>query len=382
MRVTFVLPFTSVEGGSRVVAIYAEKLAARGHEVTVVSCGARPRRLRHRVKEWALRAARGQFQSPSSPTHFDHVPHLHRVIPGSGPIRPRDVPDGDVIVATWWETAEWVREMPRSKGAKVHLIQHDERVFSDDPSKKARVAATWGFDGFSRIVVSGWLQELGREEFGVETTLIGNAVDTDLFDAPPRQRNQRPAVGLMYHARPFKGTDISLRAYAMARARVPELRLLAFGPEPELPQLPLPPGTDLLVMPPQAKIAEFYRSCDAYLFGSRCEGFGLPILEAMACRTPVIGTPTGAAPELISEGGGILVKPQDPESMADAIMEIATMPPSRWVEMSDAAYATARRHSWERCTHEFEAALRRAAISRSGGSAVLVPESPAAAVVE
>ena len=380
MRVTFVLPFTSVEGGSRVVAIYAEKLAARGHEVTVVSCGARPRRLRHRVKDWAIRTARGQLRAPPTPTHFEHLGHLHRVVPGAGPIRSRDVPDADVIVATWWETAEWVNEMPPSKGIKVHLVQHDERVFSNDPRKKARAAATWGFAGFFRIVVSRWLQDLARDEFGVNTTLIGNAVDTKLFDAPPRQRNAAPAVGLMYHAQRFKGTDISLRAFELAREKLPGLRLLAFGPEPEMPHLPLPPGAELLVTPPQPEIAKFYRSCDAYLFGSRCEGFGLPILEAMACRTPVIGTPTGAAPELIAEGGGILVQPEDPQSMADAIVEIVTMPAVRWREMSDAAYATARRHSWDACTDEFEQALREAVATSIRAGATVAPMPVNAAV--
>jgi len=44
----------------------------------------------------------------------------------------------------------------------------------------------------------------------------------------------------------------------------------------------------------------------------------LPILEAMACRTPVIGTPAGPAPELLGAGGGILVRPEDPADMAMA----------------------------------------------------------------
>lgn len=376
MRVTFVLPFTSVEGGSRVVAIYAEKLAARGHQVKVVSCAARPSRLRHRVKDLLQRASRGQLRGNRSPTHFDHLPHLHEAIRGAGPIRAHHVPDADVIVATWWETAEWVRDMPDSKGAKVHLIQHDERIFSEDPEKQARAAHTWRFDGFTRVVVARWLKELAENQFGVPATLVANAVDTSLFDAPPRQRNATPAVGLMYHARHFKGTDISLRAYEIARQQIPQLRLLGFGPEPEMPHLPLPDGAKLLVMPPQPQIAEFYRSCDAYLFGSRSEGFGLPILEAMACRTPVIGTPTGAAPELISQGGGILVKPEDPESMAQAIVRVARMPGEEWGRMSEAAFATARRHSWERCTDTFEAVLKAAAARQRAPAEPLTLEPP------
>ena len=321
------------------------------------------------MKEWFNRAASGRLKPEHLPTHFDHIPHLHRRIAGAGPIRARHLPDADVVIATWWETAEWVSELPRSKGAKVHLIQHDERVFSDDPSKQARAAATWSFPGFSRIVVARWLADLGRREFGVESTLINNAVDMELFNGPPRRRNPAPTFGLMYHAREFKGTDISLEAFRLAQQQAPSIRLKAFGPEPEMAHLPLPPGTPLEVMPPQPEIAAFYRSCDAYLFGSRSEGFGLPILEAMASRTPVIGTPTGAAPELIDEGGGLLVNMEDPRSMADAILELARMPEIRWQQMSEAAFASARKRSWDRATDALEAALARAAALTSQASA-------------
>ena len=37
-----------------------------------------------------------------------------------------DVPDGDLIIATWWETAEWVNALSPNKGAKVYFIQHHE----------------------------------------------------------------------------------------------------------------------------------------------------------------------------------------------------------------------------------------------------------------
>jgi len=93
---------------------------------------------------------------------------------------------------------------------------------------------------------------------------------------------------------------------------------------------------------------------------SRTEGFGLPILEAMACRTPVIATPVGAAPELIGPGGGRLVANEDPASMAEAIVDIARMPEFDWSAMSDCAYETATRYTWDDATEAFERALERA----------------------
>ncbi len=105
---------------------------------------------------------------------------------------------------------------------------------------------------------------------------------------------------------------------------------------------------------------EIYSKCDAWLFGSRSEGFGLPILEAMACRTPVIGTPTGAALDLLPKGGGLVVKPEDPEDMARAIEHICHLSEHNWQRMSNAAYSTAINYTWNDATTLFEAALQTA----------------------
>jgi glycosyltransferase involved in cell wall biosynthesis len=107
-------------------------------------------------------------------------------------------------------------------------------------------------------------------------------------------------------------------------------------------------------------IKEIYAQCDAWLFGSRTEGFGLPILEAMACRTPVIGTPTGAAPDLLAPGGGILVKPEDPQDMARAIEQICRMPDEEWRIRSRLAYTKAISYTWDDATDLFEVALNQA----------------------
>ena len=83
-------------------------------------------------------------------------------------------------------------------------------------------------------------------------------------------------------------------------------------------------------------------------------------IEAMACRTPVIGTPAGAAPQLLSGAGGILVAPESQHDMAKAIIRICTMSDQEWRTMSDAAYATATGYTWDDATDRFEAALVRA----------------------
>ena len=111
-----------------------------------------------------------------------------------------------------------------------------------------------------------------------------------------------------------------------------------------------------------------------WLFSSRSEGFGLPLLEAMACRTPVIATPAGAAPEVCAGGGGILVPIDDPADMARAIERVAGLPEAAWREMSDKAHATASRYTWDDATDRFEAALNRAVERSRQGELKVAPD--------
>jgi glycosyltransferase involved in cell wall biosynthesis len=132
--------------------------------------------------------------------------------------------------------------------------------------------------------------------------------------------------------------------------------------------MPLPKDAEFHLRAPESKLKELYGKCDVWLFGTRKEGFGLPILEAMACRTPVVGTPAGAAPELLEGGGGILVPMENPRAMADAILKVVSMPSPDWRALSDAAYATASRYTWDDATDQFEDALKRAAEHANGNS--------------
>ncbi|MCZ0899952.1 glycosyltransferase family 4 protein, partial [Microcoleus sp. HI-ES] len=207
--------------------------------------------------------------------------------------------------------------------------------------------------------ISEWLVELARTKYGDrQVSLAPPTVDTKQFYASPRNKQSVPTVGLMYSTVSWKGTDIALKAFSLAAEKIPNLRLVAFGTEAPSSELPLPANAEYVIQPDQDKIKDYYSKCDAWLLASRSEGFGLPIIEAMACRTPVISTPAGAAPEILSGGTGILVRPEDPEEMAKAIESICQLRNSQWQALSEAAYAKVNNYTWEDATDHFEAALK------------------------
>ena len=151
--------------------------------------------------------------------------------------------------------------------------------------------------------------------------LVPNSVDLDFFNAMERGRQSVPTVGFIYSPSHIKGCDIIIEALRKVRKVIPELRILVFGTSQPEKKLTLLPGTEYFTSPSQSKIVKIYSSCDFWLFGSRVEGFGLPILEAMACRTPVIATKAGAAPEILGQGGGRLVRDFDMLSLSENIID-------------------------------------------------------------
>lgn len=354
MKITFVCSsWVNLSGGVRVVSIYAEQLQKRGYEVFVVCPEKSQPSFTQQVK--SLLKGKGWISTKlTGKSHFDSLDVPRLVVTHSPPITDNDVPDADVVIATFWETAEWVSQLSASKGAKAYFIQHHE---VHDYIPKERAKATYRLP-LHKITISKWLQDLMKVDYDdTNVSLVFNSVDTKQFYAPPRHKQQTPTLGMLYSTTYWKGCSISLKAMEIVRQTFPNLQLITFGTDKPSAILPLPENTEYIYRPNQELIKEVYASCDAWLFASLLEGFGLPILEAMACRTPVIGTPAGAAPELICQGGGILVKSEDPEDMARAIIEIITMSNEKWQIMSDAAYKTATSYTWDDATDLFEEAL-------------------------
>lgn len=352
MKITFILPHAGLSGGIRVVAIYAERLKRRGHEVFVVSTPRKALTLKDKFK-YLIKAKKWPTNPKLKSSHFGNMDVSHKVIDRPRPITDADVPDADVVVATWWETAEWVAGLSPSKGAKAYFMQD----YGAPGQELERIVPTWSLP-LHIITIAQWLADLILEHCGrISVNVVPNAVDLELFQTAPRGKQQYPTVGLNYRSLSTKGTDIALNAFQIAKRSVPNLQLITYSSEQPKPWLPLPPNTIYEYRPTNEQLSKIYASCDAWLFPSRREGFGLPILEAMACRTPVIGTPAGAAPELLADGAGVLVKPEAPKDMARAIEQVCGLSDQEWRAMSDQAYAKVTAYTWEDATDLFESAL-------------------------
>lgn len=354
MRITFVLPHAGIAGGIRVLAIYAERLYRRGHRVQVVSLPEHRHNLVGKAK--SLLRGRGWPRDPQAqPSHFDGLTVPHRILERHRPVRDGDLPDADVVLATFWMTAPWVASLAPSKGAKAFFLQGYE---TSPGQESPLIDAAWRLP-LRKIVISNWMVDLARRRFGDGNVFhVPNSVDLDQFHAAPRGKQAVPTVGLLYGSVHLKGLDGALNALKLVCARVPDLRVIVFGAEPVLPHLPLPANAEYHYRPPQSTLRDLYGQCDVWLCASRREGFHLPPLEAMACRCPVVSTRVGGPLDTIVDGeNGYLVDVDDMASLADRAVRVLEMDDASWRRMSTRAWQTACRYSWDDATDRFEAAL-------------------------
>jgi glycosyltransferase involved in cell wall biosynthesis len=287
LRVRYLLEGTGLFGGVKVALRHAELLAARGHEVHVVS--------REPAPDWYT--LRVPFH------HTDDLAHP-------------EAPRPDVTVATYWTTLAPARRGP---GAAVHLCQGYEGFFSHNRSEHSKIARAYAAP-LPALVVSRHLGEFIEQRFDRPWRWIPQPLE-DFW--APRRPPARGGVPRILVVGPFevdwKGVATALRAVQRLRSSGTDCQLI------RLSQAPMGDAERAICEPDEyhqhllpAEAAQLYRNCDLLLAPSlEPEGFGLPVLEAMASGVPVVAGDVSCYREFASEAAR-LVCPEDPDALANA----------------------------------------------------------------
>jgi glycosyltransferase involved in cell wall biosynthesis len=356
MRITFLLPGAGREpvGGFKVVYEYANHLTARGHTVTVVHTSRAERELSRAV---ALRRAGTHAARKLTRTHgpapwFALSPRVRLLwVPSLGAAH---VPDGDAVVATAWQTAEWAGEYPKSKGKRFYLIQHLETWAGPED----RVMATWKLP-LEKIVIARWLQETA-ESLGERSHYIPNGLDFAAFgpDVPPESRRADSFL-MLHHRLPWKGSQDGILALreVLERHRRAAIRLFGTGPRPR----DLPGDFAYERAPTPARLRALYNEAAVFVAPSRIEGWGLPPAEAMMCGCALAATDTGGHREFAVPGEtALLSPPSEPAALAANVLRLIEDTPLR-IRLAHAGLAQVGRFTWDRATDALEGVLRSSA---------------------
>lgn len=158
----------------------------------------------------------------------------------------------------------------------------------------------------------------------------------------PGGDEREPFLVYPAHRWEHKNHERLFAAFSLLRAERPELRLVLTGAGHD--GAAAPPGVDVRGRVPQDELARLYRTASALVFPSLYEGFGLPVLEAMACGCPVAASTAGALPEVCG-GAARLFDPESPGAIAEAVAEVLARPQP----FAERGLAHAARFSWEEC---------------------------------
>jgi glycosyltransferase involved in cell wall biosynthesis len=204
-------------------------------------------------------------------------------------------------------------------------------------------------------------------------TVVHNGVGAHFRPIPPAEaapvlaRHGLPARFVFCAARfeKRKNLDGALRAFAALHRTDPTIRLVIAGDMSwERARLSALIGDlglgDAVVLPgyiPNADLPAVYSACLFFAFPSLWEGFGIPVLEAMACGAPVLTSAVTALPEVAGDAA-LLVDPLSDEAMAAGFAALGTDPALR-AQLAAAGPARAARFSWGRCAAETLAVYRR-----------------------
>jgi glycosyltransferase-like protein len=213
-----------------------------------------------------------------------------------------------------------------------------------------------------------------KDETGAEARIVGNGVDLTVYrnepteaDAVVRERwglGNGPVILAVGGFEERKNTVGIIEAFARLRGRHPHAQLVVAGGASLLDHaayraqcraalvsagLDIGPGLPVIETGPvlQADMPALYRAADLLAFPSRKEGFGLCVLEAMACGTPALVSRQPPFTEYLEPTDGLFVDPADPEDIAQA-MAAALVPETR-TRLQAAGLSRAAAHSWRGC---------------------------------
>jgi len=338
VKITFLCPHLRIAGGVRAILTYADRLTEAGHEVKVVV----PAKGRARAGWRALRGV-----GPS------WIPGFRARVVWVDRWRPSALPDGNVLVATAWQSAGAVADAPARCGAKFYFVQHYESLYH---GQAEAVDTTYRLP-LRKIVISTWLRDIMRERFASEAEILVTPVDPVLFHAVPvTVTSSRPRVLMLHHDYAWKGTADGFETVARVKKRVPGLHLVGFGVSaPKAPS-----GYDEFhADPPQDRLAALYSGCEIYLCPSWDEGLGMPPMEAMACGAALVTYDNGGCRDYAYDDETALVaRRRDVSDLAAKLERLASDDDLRRRIATAGSAFVRNTFDWGRAVRRMEAIFR------------------------
>jgi glycosyltransferase involved in cell wall biosynthesis len=331
LRIAYATEGTGVGGGHRDIFEHLNRLAARGHEVSLYTLDEPP--------EWfPLRV----------PVHtcadYDELAVALAELEA-------------IKVATWWMTAGPVWRASIVRGLPVYFVQDIETSYYPDHEHARHAVLDSYRPEFRYMTISQWNRERLRE-MGLDAELIPPGIDLQTFRPRSEIARREDMVLALGRANPLKNLPLTLAAWRALPAPRPELCL--FGIEPELAE---GQRVRYVESPDDEQVNELFCQATVFVQTSVHEGFALPPLEAMATGAAVVCTDAHGNRDFCVDGVNCLMPAANAGAVSAAIARLLADPELR-ARLGRAGTETAQEYEWERRIDALEAFFERVAASR------------------
>jgi glycosyltransferase involved in cell wall biosynthesis len=227
-------------------------------------------------------------------------------------IEQRAFEDDEIVVAAGWWAGIEMRRVKCSGIIKVHYVHG--KLKDGDLMKKA-----WG-ENVPKIAVSSYLGDEIKKIYGQRLkAVIHNGVNSAEY-YPSVPEADRDGVGTILGCTRHKDPETVLQVLKKLRQRCPETPQRVFGACRRRNEISR--GT-YNRLPSLEKARDIYSRSLVWILASCSEGFGIPILEAMACGCAVVATDCGGPRDIIVDGeNGFLVKVGNVEQIVDRVEQL------------------------------------------------------------
>jgi len=221
------------------------------------------------------------------------------------------------------------------------------------------------------VAASTYIAQGVERYFHRPAITIPNGVDPGLFhpDIPRRVEMRKklhipekaPVIITVAALQGRKGIGKVLEAVGLLKKTVPDIRYIVCGDGNEkdretffgaIKALGLEPN--VLFMGNQKDVSVFYNAADLFVFFPEFEGFGIVAIEAMASELPVVVSKGSAFPEILSQGGGLMVDPSSPGSAAEEIKALLLNPIRMKHLGKEGRESVLKKYSWDAVATQFE----------------------------
>ena len=341
MKLVFILPASGRTGGIRSTVVASNLLLERGHRVRILYRKA-PKTLRDLYRSVVIPLLyRGNHDWLHT---FKGRIHSFKDISGCS------FEDGEVIVGAGIQASRLIMDLESIPNPKL-LYLHGENVTKPKETEKVLKSP------LPKIVVSSLLKPMVESHGGKVLGIVANGVDRHEYYNSVND-SEKDGIGMIYASHLSKDPGTTLAVLERLSKQKPQLPIRVFSPHRRPKAIK---RKSFWRLPSIEKVREIYSRSKVWILASRSEGFGIPILEAMACGCAIVATDCGGPRDIIRDGkNGFIVEIGNVQKIVDRVLMLINDDNLR-ERICMEAKKTVEEFSWDRAADKLEEVLKRLA---------------------